>query len=94
MVLKKATALVADDEPLLREALVRQLATAWPELEVVAQARNGREAVEMFERASALEPADFRPPLQLVWIFKTLGRDAESREAEARTAALRAIRAR
>ena len=49
MVLTKPTALVADDEPLLREALVRQLATAWPELEVVAQARNGREAVEMFE---------------------------------------------
>ena len=36
-----ATALVADDEPLLREALVRMLATAWPELRVVAQARNG-----------------------------------------------------
>ena len=43
------TALVADDEPLLRKALVRQLAEAWPELEVVAQARNGREAVEMYE---------------------------------------------
>jgi DNA-binding LytR/AlgR family response regulator len=49
----RATALIADDEPLLREALVRQLAQAWPELEVVAQARNGREAVEQFE---ALEP--------------------------------------
>ncbi len=43
------TALVADDEPLLREALVRMLANAWPALEVVAQARNGREAIEMFE---------------------------------------------
>jgi adenylate cyclase len=52
------------------------------------------EAAEMFDRASSLEPADFRPPLQLVWIYKTLGRDAESREAEARTAALRAIRKR
>ncbi|HVG23968.1 MAG TPA: hypothetical protein VND45_07425 [Thermoanaerobaculia bacterium] len=52
------------------------------------------EAAEMFERAAALEPADFRPPLQLVWIYRTLGRDAESREAEARTAALRAIRTR
>ena len=52
------------------------------------------EAAEMFDRASSLEPADFRPPLQLVWIYKTLGREAESREAEARTAALRAIRAR
>jgi DNA-binding LytR/AlgR family response regulator len=43
------TALVADDEPLLREALVRMLAGAWPALEVVAQARNGREAIELFE---------------------------------------------
>jgi DNA-binding LytR/AlgR family response regulator len=43
------TALIADDEPLLREALARQLAQAWPELEIVAQARNGREAVEQFE---------------------------------------------
>lgn len=52
------------------------------------------EAAKMFDRASELEPADFRPPLQLVWIYRTLGRDAESREAEARTSALRAIRMR
>jgi DNA-binding LytR/AlgR family response regulator len=45
----RVTALVADDEPLLREALVRQLANAWPELEVIAQARNGREAIDLFE---------------------------------------------
>lgn len=43
------TALIADDEPLLRDALARQLAQAWPELRVVAQARNGREAIEQFE---------------------------------------------
>lgn len=43
------TALIADDEPLLRKALARMLAAAWPELQVVAQVRNGREAVEMFE---------------------------------------------
>ena len=53
MTLVRPTALVADDEPLLREALVRQLARAWPDLEVVAQARNGRDAVERFE---ALRP--------------------------------------
>ncbi|HYJ31864.1 MAG TPA: LytTR family DNA-binding domain-containing protein [Candidatus Binatia bacterium] len=46
-------ALIADDEPLLREALTQQLALAWPELEVVALARNGREAVAQFE---ALRP--------------------------------------
>lgn len=44
-----ATALIADDEPLLRDALRRQLADVWPELEVVAEARNGREAVRLFE---------------------------------------------
>jgi DNA-binding LytR/AlgR family response regulator len=45
----KATALIADDEPLLRKSLARMLEQAWPELEIVAQARNGREAVELFE---------------------------------------------
>ena len=43
------TALIADDEPLLREQLAAHLARLWPELQIVAQARNGREAVEMFE---------------------------------------------
>ena len=45
----RATALVADDEPLLREALVRLLGAAWPELDIVAQARNGREAIDLFD---------------------------------------------
>ncbi len=43
------TALIADDEPLLRDSLQRSLALLWPELRVVAQARNGREAVELFD---------------------------------------------
>lgn len=43
-------ALVADDEPLLRERLVSHLARLWPELQVVGQARNGREALELFEQ--------------------------------------------
>jgi len=47
--LPRPTALIADDEPLLREALVRQLAQAWPELDVIAEARNGREAITLFE---------------------------------------------
>ncbi len=46
---KIPTALIADDEPLLRQSLARMLEAAWPELEVVGQARNGREAVELFE---------------------------------------------
>jgi DNA-binding LytR/AlgR family response regulator len=44
------TALIADDEPLLRDSLERMLAGAWPALRIVAKARNGREAVEQFER--------------------------------------------
>lgn len=44
------TCLIADDEPLLREELEGMLREAWPGLEVVARPRNGREAVEQFER--------------------------------------------
>ncbi|MCC6246688.1 MAG: response regulator transcription factor [Rubrivivax sp.] len=43
------TALVADDEPLLRERLIAHLNHLWPELQIVAQARSGREAVELFD---------------------------------------------
>jgi DNA-binding LytR/AlgR family response regulator len=43
------TALIADDEPLLRERLAGLLARLWPELQIVAQARNGREALEQFD---------------------------------------------
>lgn len=49
MTAARPTALIADDEPLLREALARQLAQAWPGLEIVAEARNGREAMQMFD---------------------------------------------
>lgn len=48
--MKVCTALIADDEPLLREQLTLHLRRFWPELEVVAQARNGREAVELFDQ--------------------------------------------
>lgn len=43
------TALIADDEPLLRERLAQHLARLWPELQLLAQARNGREALELFD---------------------------------------------
>jgi len=49
MTAARPTALIADDEPLLRKSLARLLAQAWPELQVVVQTRNGREAVEQFE---------------------------------------------
>ena len=45
----RPTALIADDEPLLRDALAGQLARVWPELEIVAQARNGSDALRRFE---------------------------------------------
>jgi DNA-binding LytR/AlgR family response regulator len=40
-------ALIADDERLMREQLRARLAEAWPELQVVAEAKNGLEAVEL-----------------------------------------------
>lgn len=49
MTSNRPTALIADDEPLLRSALTRLLTAAWPELNIVAQARNGREALELFQ---------------------------------------------
>jgi DNA-binding LytR/AlgR family response regulator len=44
------SALIADDEPLLREQLALYLQRLWPGLEIVAQARNGGEAVELFDQ--------------------------------------------
>lgn len=51
------TALIANDEPLLREHLRLQLATLWPELQVVAEARNGREAIELFDEHAPPSPS-------------------------------------
>ncbi len=47
------TALIAEDEPLLAQALRAELARAWPELQVAAPAGDGDEAVE---RALAERP--------------------------------------
>ena len=49
------TALIADDEPLLRERLRSMLGQLWPELDVVADARNGPETLELF--------AQYRPDI-------------------------------
>jgi len=43
-------AVLADDERLMRDQLRARLAEAWPELEVVAEAKNGAEAVELVEQ--------------------------------------------
>jgi hypothetical protein len=48
-----ATALVAEDEPLLAANLQSELARLWPELKIVASVGNGDAAVE---RGLAMQP--------------------------------------
>jgi DNA-binding LytR/AlgR family response regulator len=59
------TALIAEDEPLLLAQLKSRLAEAWPELEIVAEAANGEEALQS---AAALRPdiafLDIRMPVR------------------------------
>jgi DNA-binding LytR/AlgR family response regulator len=43
------TALIAEDEPMLKSQLKARLAEAWPELAIVAEAENGEEAVMLAE---------------------------------------------
>jgi DNA-binding LytR/AlgR family response regulator len=47
------TAVIADDERLMREQIAGRLKEAWPELMIVGEAVNGREAVAMVQ---SLEP--------------------------------------
>lgn len=48
-----ASAIVAEDEALLRRGLVEALAAAWPELEIVAQCEDGASAVDAI---AAMQP--------------------------------------
>jgi DNA-binding LytR/AlgR family response regulator len=43
-------AVLADDERLMREQLRARLAEVWPELDIVAEAKNGLEAVQLVEQ--------------------------------------------
>ena len=43
------TAVLADDERLMREQLRARLAEVWPELQIVAEAKNGLEAVALVQ---------------------------------------------
>jgi len=43
-------AVIADDERLMREQLRARLAEAWPALQIVAEAKNGIEAVQLVEQ--------------------------------------------
>lgn len=54
---------IADDERLMREQLRARLAEVWPDLEVVAEARNGQEAVDLVvQHRPALVFLDIRMP--------------------------------
>jgi DNA-binding LytR/AlgR family response regulator len=56
-------AVLADDERLMRDQLRSRLATVWPELEIVAEARNGAEAVQLVaEHRPDLVFLDIRMP--------------------------------
>jgi DNA-binding LytR/AlgR family response regulator len=44
------TAVIADDERLMREQLRARLTEAWPELQIVAEAKNGAEAVALVDQ--------------------------------------------
>jgi DNA-binding LytR/AlgR family response regulator len=59
----RATALIAEDEPLLAQALQAELAALWPELEVVAVARNGPQAQrDLLAQAPDIAFLDVRMP--------------------------------
>ena len=44
------TAIIADDERLMRDQLRLRLSEAWPELQILGEAKNGEEAVELVEQ--------------------------------------------
>ncbi|MGX9218522.1 LytR/AlgR family response regulator transcription factor [Massilia varians] len=44
------TAIIADDERLMRDQLRLRLSEAWPELDIIGEAKNGEEAVELVEQ--------------------------------------------
>lgn len=57
------TAIIADDERLMREQLRARLAEVWPDLQILAEARNGEEAVAaVHEHRPDLAFLDIRMP--------------------------------
>lgn len=57
------TAVIADDERLMREQLRTRLGEVWPELEIVAEAKNGQEAIDRVrEHRPDLAFLDIRMP--------------------------------
>jgi len=59
------TALIAEDEPLLRAQLKARLAEAWPELAIVGEAENGEDALAtIVERRPDVAFLDIRMPVR------------------------------
>jgi DNA-binding LytR/AlgR family response regulator len=57
------TCIVAEDETLLRESLVKQLREAWPELQILAECEDGASALEaLAEHAPNVAFLDIRMP--------------------------------
>ena len=50
--MKPPTAVIAEDEPHLREELRESLVALWPQLEIVGEAENGIEALRLLNSAS------------------------------------------
>lgn len=60
-----ATAIIADDERLMREQLRSRIEQVWPELNILAEAKNGAEAVELVNQYQPdLVFLDIRMPVQ------------------------------
>jgi DNA-binding LytR/AlgR family response regulator len=58
------TALIAEDEPMMRAQLKGRLAQAWPELEIVGEAQNGEEALAIAdEKRPDIAFLDIRMPV-------------------------------
>jgi two-component system nitrate/nitrite response regulator NarL len=74
--MERATVIVADDHPLFREGVVRAV-KAWPELELVAQAADGRSALALIqELVPAVAVVDLRlPELDGIAIAHAVARD-------------------
>lgn len=59
------TAIIADDERMMRDQLRSRLEQVWPELEILGEAKNGEEAIHMVaEQRPDLAFLDIRMPLK------------------------------
>ena len=74
--MKRATVLVADDHPLFRDGVVRAV-RAWPELELIAEAADGRTALALIqELVPTVAVVDLRlPDLDGIAIANAVTRD-------------------